>query len=83
MTSDPRLGLPARFELDRSGVQSEISRKPEYPVSQTEWSSFERFSLHRLRVPAMEIGSTSTQAASRRGKARTVANSGASSGGDE
>jgi hypothetical protein len=27
MTSEPRLGLLARFELDRSGAQSEASRK--------------------------------------------------------
>jgi hypothetical protein len=27
VTSDPRLGLPKRFELDRSGAQSEVSGK--------------------------------------------------------
>jgi hypothetical protein len=54
----------------------------EYPVSQNRWSSFGRFSLHRWHAPAMEIGPTSTQAAPGRGKARIVANLGASGCGD-
>jgi hypothetical protein len=49
--------------------------KPEYPVSQTGWSGFGRFSLHRQPVPMMEIGPTSTQAVSGRAKVTTVANS--------
>jgi hypothetical protein len=46
-------------------------------------SGFGRFSLHQRRASAMEIGPTSTKAASGRGKTRTVANSRASGGGDE
>jgi hypothetical protein len=56
--------------------------KPEYLISQTRWSDFGRFSLRRRRVKMMEIGPTSTQAASGRGKARIMANLGASSGRD-
>jgi hypothetical protein len=56
--------------------------KPEYPVCQTGWSGFDRLGLHRRRAATTEIGPTSTQAASERGKARTVANLGASGGGD-
>ena len=52
-----------------------IQGKPELPV-------LADFSLHRRRAPAREIGPTSTQAASGGGKARSVANSGASGGGD-
>jgi hypothetical protein len=59
-----------------------FQEKLEYPVSQTGWSSFDRFSLHRQRVPVTEIWPTSTQVVFGRGKARTVANSRASSGGD-
>jgi hypothetical protein len=58
-------------------------RKLEYPVYQTRWSSFGRFSLRRRRTSATEIVPTSTQAASGWGKARTMANLGASSGRDE
>jgi hypothetical protein len=32
MTSKPYLGLPARFELDRAGAQSEVSGKIEVSV---------------------------------------------------
>jgi hypothetical protein len=56
--------------------------KPKYPDSQTRWSGLGRFSLRRWRAPVTEIGPTSTQAVSGRGKARTVANSGASDDGD-
>jgi hypothetical protein len=49
--------------------------KPEYPISQTGWSNFDKFSLHRRRASVAEIGPTSTQVASGLGKARTVANS--------
>jgi hypothetical protein len=55
--------------------------KLEYSFSQTGWSSFGSFSLHQRRAPMTEIGSTSTQTVSGRGKARTVAKSGATSGG--
>jgi hypothetical protein len=56
--------------------------KLECLVSQTRWSAFGRFSLRRRCVLVMEVGPTSTQVASRRGKARTMANLGASSGED-
>jgi hypothetical protein len=49
VTSEPRLGSPVRFELDRCGAQSEV--------------------LAKNGVSVMEIGPTSTQAASGRGKA--------------
>jgi hypothetical protein len=80
MTSEQRLGMPARFEIDRSRVQSKVSGKTgvSSPVFQTEWSNFGRFSLHRRHISVMEIGPTSTQVESRRGKARTLTNSGAS-----
>jgi hypothetical protein len=70
-------------ESFREGRNLNFQEKPEYPVSQTRWFSFDRLSLRRWRTPAIEIWSTSTQAASGRGKARTVANSGDSGGGDE
>jgi hypothetical protein len=82
MTSEPRLGSPAQFELDRSGAQSKISGKIGVSGFPNRMVRFVRFSLHRWRVPAMEIGSTSSQAAYRRGKAWIMANLGASSGGD-
>jgi hypothetical protein len=56
--------------------------KLEHPISQTRWSSFGRFILCRLRAPATEIGPTSTQAVFERGNTRTMANLGASSGGN-
>jgi hypothetical protein len=56
--------------------------KLEYPVYQTEWSDFDRFSFHRRRTPTTEIGPTSTQVVSGRGKARTMANLGVSGSGD-
>jgi hypothetical protein len=52
--------------------------KPKYPVSQTRWSGFSRFGLHRWRMPTMEIGPTSTQAVFGQEKARIVANLGGS-----
>jgi hypothetical protein len=57
--------------------------KPEYLVYQIRWSNFDRFSLRQWHVTTTEMGPTSTHVASRRGKARTVDNLGASSGGDE
>jgi hypothetical protein len=57
--------------------------KPKYLVSQIRWSNFGRFSLCRQRAPMIEIGPTSTQAVFGRGKARTMANLGASGGRDE
>jgi hypothetical protein len=57
--------------------------KLECLISEIGWSNFDRFSLHRWCTLATKIGPTSTQAASGRGKARTIANSGANSGGDE
>jgi hypothetical protein len=50
---------------------------------QTGWFGFGRFSLHRRHASATKIGPTSTQVASGRGKAWTVANLGASGGEDE
>jgi hypothetical protein len=55
--------------------------KPEYPISQTGWSGFDRFSIHQRRLSVTEIGLTSAQATFERGKARIVANLGASCGG--
>jgi hypothetical protein len=59
-----------------------FQEKPEYWVSQTGWSDFGRFNFNWRRMPVTEIGTTTTQAASRRGKARTATNLGASGGGD-
>jgi hypothetical protein len=56
--------------------------KLEYPVSQTGWSNFVSSSLHRQRASTTEIETTSTQAASGREKARTMANLEASIGRD-
>jgi hypothetical protein len=75
MTSEPCFGSPVWFELDRAGEQYEVSRK-------TGWFGFRRFGLRLWRALTMEIESTSTQAAYGRGKARTMANLGASSGRD-
>jgi hypothetical protein len=52
------------------------------PIFQTGLSDFDRFDFHGQRTPMMEIGPTSTQVASGRGKVRTVANLGASGGED-
>jgi hypothetical protein len=82
MTSEPRLGLPVRLKLDRSGVQSEVIGKTG-TSSKPECSVLTDFSFRRRRALATEIGPTSTQAASGRGKARTVASLGGSGGGDE
>jgi hypothetical protein len=43
----------------------EYQGNPEYPIFQTGWSDFDKFNLRWWRVPAIEIGTTSTQAASR------------------
>jgi hypothetical protein len=83
-------GWPVNHTLARSHGLSLIDvecnimfqGKPECPIFQTGWSGFGRFSLRRQRVPTTEIGPTSTQAAYGQGKARTVANLGASRGGD-
>jgi hypothetical protein len=56
--------------------------KSEYPISQIRWSDFGRFSFRRRRVLMTEIGPTSPQATSGWGKARTMANLGASGGRD-
>jgi hypothetical protein len=78
MTSEPRLDLPVWLSL----IDLKFQRKPEYLIFKTGRFGFGRFSLHRRRAPVTEIGATSTQAASGQGKARTVANLGASSNGD-
>jgi hypothetical protein len=44
--------------------------KPEYPIFESGWSGFSIFSLRRWRALTMEIGPTSTQAASGRGNGR-------------
>jgi hypothetical protein len=67
------------IELERN-LKFQI--KLDYLVFQTRWFDFDRFNLHRWHAPTMEIGPTSTHAASGRGKAMTVANLRASSGGD-
>jgi hypothetical protein len=82
VTSEPHLGLPVWFELDRPRVQSEFSRKTGVSVSQTGWSGFGRFSLRKRRALVTEIGPTSTQVAFGQGMARVRANLGASGGRD-
>jgi hypothetical protein len=56
--------------------------KLEYPIYQTGWPDFDRFSLHRRCASMTEIGPTSTQAASGQGKTRNVSNLGVSGGRD-
>jgi long-subunit fatty acid transport protein len=77
------LARPHSFSLIDPEHNLKFQGKLEYSVSQTEWSNFDRFSLHRRCAPATEIGPTSTQVASGQGEARTMANSGANDGGDE
>jgi hypothetical protein len=76
------LAHPHSLSLMELEHNLKLQGKSEYPVSQTGWSGFGRFSLCRRNAPAMEIGPTSTQVASGRGKARTMANLGASGGRD-
>jgi hypothetical protein len=82
MINESHIVLPVWFELDRSGAQAEVLEKTGVSIFQIGWSIFDRFGLYRRLASTMEIWSTSTQAASGRGKVRRVANSEADGEGD-
>jgi hypothetical protein len=73
------LACPCGLSLTDLECNLNFQGKLVYPVSQTGWSGFGRFSLRKRRALVTEIGPTSTQVASGQG---IMANLGASGGRD-
>jgi hypothetical protein len=83
MANDPHIGSPVRFELHRSGAQSRV-------LAKIGVSGFLNRMVRFCQIQPSPTACTNDgdmanlhPNASMRGKARTVANSGASGGGDE